>query len=221
MDSFINMHDNVEFTEAQIGKRMKAIERSRYSARQETMLNREASGISLGVTQPDQDVLTRINDFKNFIGECVVLSDLVRSENAAKIQAIEYEAAAARLDKHILSEGAEEYVIEKVSGKIVDLDAEPLPEFVDVVMINEDGEEETVTVKNPAIVETVTIPAIEPIPEFIDNISYDGGGEEQVESVRNPLIVADESERAAAQEIVDSASDDVVEIVATRAQGKN
>ena len=109
----------------------------------------------------------------------------------------EYVAAVERLEHYVLSEGRpeirEDVIIE-----------------TEEVFNEETGEIETVNVTEEVITQT----AIEPLEEFVEVTETDPETMESVTTtIRNPLIVADEEERAAAQAIVNSTPEGVIDEV--------
>lgn len=109
----------------------------------------------------------------------------------------EYVVAVERLEHYILSEGRPE-----IREDIVVETRE--------VFNEETGELETVNITENVITQT----AIEPLEEFVEVIKVDAETMESVtETVRNPLIVRDEEERAAAQAVVDSTPQSVIDSV--------
>lgn len=78
------------------------------------------------------------------------------------------------------------------------------------VFNEETGEMETIVTTENVIVQT----AIDPLPELIEVSETDmETGETTTTTIRNPAIVADEAERAAAQAVVDSTPQSVIDEV--------
>ena len=97
-----------------------------------------------------------------------------------------YTAATARIAQYILSVGREEVVESQPTGE--------------QVFNEETGEMEDV------MADVVTQTAIEPMEATVEVTVYgdDPEAEPTVETVPNPLIVADDAERAEAQDVIDS-----------------
>lgn len=158
MQSFINLMGDVVFTEAQIRHRLKDIERSVYSERDEQELGRIVDGIALGAWPADQESLVKVNNFKNFMEEMIVLGITVRAENDLLFRTISYEQAQIRLAQVIALDGRPEQIavdatydadgIELTPAIPYIAGVEPLPEFVEV----EIGGALT-TIRNPAVVQ--------------------------------------------------------------------
>lgn len=107
----------------------------------------------------------------------------------------EYVTAVERLSQYILSEGRPE-----IHEDIVVETRE--------VFNEETGEIETIETTEEVITQT----AIEPLPATVETTETNiETGETTISTVRNPAIVQDEAERAAAQEIVDSTPQAVID----------
>ena len=107
----------------------------------------------------------------------------------------EYVTAVERLSQYILSEGRPE-----IREDIVVETRE--------VFNEETGEIETIETTEEVITQT----AIEPLPATVETTETNiETGETTISTVRNPAIVQDEAERAAAQEIVDSTPQAVID----------
>lgn len=107
----------------------------------------------------------------------------------------EYAGAVERLSQYILSEGRPETRNEVVV-------------FTEEVINEETGEMETIETTQEVITQT----AIEPLPEFIDSIETDPETlEPTTVTIRNPAIVRDEEERAAAEVIISSTPQEVID----------
>ena len=107
----------------------------------------------------------------------------------------EYVTAVERLSQYILSEGRPE-----IHEDIVVETRE--------VFNEETSEMETIETTEEVITQT----AIEPLPATVETTETNiETGETTISTVRNPAIVQDEAERAAAQEIVDSTPQAVID----------
>jgi len=114
----------------------------------------------------------------------------------------EYAAAVERLSQYILSEGRPELTEEIVIGQEPVLDENNMPTF------DEECNQIFQDITRTVVVQT----AIDPLPEFVEVSNYDmETGETITEEIRNPEIVRDEEERAAAQLVVDSTPEEVVD----------
>ena len=109
------------------------------------------------------------------------------ANNTFNSQLQEYGIAVARLARYILADGRAEATEEQGTGEY-----------------DEDGNEITETV--------VTVAAIAALDATVEVTTYDEEGEATTEVVENPLIVADVSERATAQAVVDATPEAVKEI---------
>jgi len=109
----------------------------------------------------------------------------------------EYVAAVERLDRYVLSEGRPE-IREDVVVETKE------------VWNEETGELETVNVTENVVTQT----AIEPLEATVEVTTYNEETmESTTETVRNPLIVKDEEERAAAQAVVDTTPQEVIDAI--------
>lgn len=158
MQSFIKLMGDIVFTEAQIRHRLKDIERSVYSERDEQVLNRIASGIALGVYTPTAEEVQQITDFNVFMTEMMSMATTVRAENDLLSRTISYEQAQARLAQVIALDGRPEQIavdatydadgVELTPAIPYIAGVEPLPEFVEVEV---DGV--LTTIRNPMVVQ--------------------------------------------------------------------
>ena len=113
------------------------------------------------------------------------------------LQTERYWKATERLSQYILLEGREE------------IREDVVVETKEVVN-EETGEIETVNVTEEVITQT----AIEPLEEFVEVTTTNSETlETTTETVRNPLIVKDEEERAAAQAVVDTTPQAVIDAI--------
>lgn len=133
-----------------------------------------------------QRFLDNINEFGSSIVEDQIPEFIVTAaaEKKFDLQLSNYQRAVARLAQYIFSEGRVEIKEMLPSGRKV-LNEETM-EYEDV------------------LVETITQTAVEPLPATVEVYQ----GDEKV-SVPNPAIVQDETERAAAQAIVDATPQEV------------
>ena len=116
-----------------------------------------------------------------------------------------YVAAVERLEQYILSEGRPE-----IRKDIVIETKE---------VWNEETEDfETVEITENMITQT----SVPPLPEFIDSIETNPETlESTTVTVRNPLIVRDEEERAAAQAVIDSTPQSVIDAISNQTYVSN
>jgi hypothetical protein len=183
--NFIDKSGSLVYTEAQIARRLERIERTRYSKRDEDVLNRIVSGASMGVYAPTDEEQAQIAAFNAFMAEMVALAAEVRADNTFVAQRVAYENALARLAQHKLADGRPEVYEDQPTG---DLD--------------DDG--------NPVMESVLVQTAVDPEPLAIDEMVYDEEGNVvDVTTVANPAIAQDEAERAAAQAVVDATPDAV------------
>lgn len=187
MENFVDLTGEVTFSESQIRKRLLAIERNRYSARDEQVLNRVASGLALGVYTPTPDEQQQITEFNTFMAEMVVFAAQVRADNSLLQSTIALERAQDRLARYILLDGRQGVVYQPAVYD--DVTGELISEEVQAAE------------------------AIPPLPEFVDQTQEDG----TTIQIRNPLVEQDETERAEALAIVDGASVEVLDLAALRA----
>ena len=109
----------------------------------------------------------------------------------------EYVAAVERLDRYVLSEGRPE-IREDVVVETKE------------VWNEETGELETVNVTENVVTQT----AIEPLEATVEVATHNEETMDSItETVRNPLIVKDEEERAAAQAVVDTTPQEVIDAI--------
>lgn len=116
----------------------------------------------------------------------------------------EYAIAIERLSHYALAEGRPE-----IREKIVVSTSE--------IWNEETGEMETIELTE----EVVTQTAIDPLPATIEVTTTNPETmESTTETIRNPLIIQDETERAAAQGVIDSTPQEVVDAYASVANAK-
>ncbi len=187
MSQFINKGDSLIYTEAQISKRMRQLERQSFSKRDEEVLNRIQHGVNLGVYTPTEGEQSLIIAFQTRMSELVALATEARANNIFNTQLRDYRQATARLAQYALSEGRPEITEERPTGEL-DANGDPITETI------------------------VVQEAIAPLPMQIEQPIYDPMTGEQTgtELVDNPLIVADEIARASAQAIITSTPQDVI-----------
>ena len=99
INSFINLMSNTVYTEHQLSKRIQAIERNRFSKRDEQILNRVLIGIALGTHIASPEELAEISAFNDFLQEITTLKALVKQENYLLVNAVRYELATKRLER--------------------------------------------------------------------------------------------------------------------------
>ena len=99
-------------------------------------------------------------------------------------QLVAYTAATARLAQYILSVGREEVTESQPTGE--------------QVFNEETGEMDDI------MADVITVTAIDPIEATVEQTTYDDEGVATTTTVENPLITKDNTERAAAQAIVDA-----------------
>ena len=109
------------------------------------------------------------------------------ANNTFNWQLADYRTATSRLAQYVLAIGRAEATEEQGTGEY-----------------DEDGNEITETV--------VTVAAIAALDATVEVTTYDEEGNATTEVVENPLIVADVSERATAQAVVDATPEAVKEV---------
>ena len=109
------------------------------------------------------------------------------ANNTFNSQLAAYRTATSRLAQYVLADGRAEATEEQGTGEY-----------------DEDGNEITETV--------VTVAAIAALDATVEVTTYDEEGNATTEVVENPLIVADVSERATAQAVVDATPEAVKEV---------
>ena len=102
----------------------------------------------------------------------------------------EYTKAQTRLTQYIVAEGREEETEEIVIGQELD---EETGEFIDVTETR------------------IILGAIDAVEATVEQTTYDDDGVETTVTIDNPLITKDNEERAAAQAIVDSTPQEVID----------
>ena len=115
-------------------------------------------------------------------------TDTNRANNEFNWNLEQYRKAVVRLEQYELSVGVPESSREVPTGETA---------------YNEETGEAT------EVTETVVTPAIEPLEATVEVVNVDEEGNETTETVDNPLIVQDVAERAQAQSIIDSSSEEV------------
>lgn len=190
MDSFIDRSQDLVFTEAQIKRRIAHLERQQFSARDEEVLSRIASGTALGMYTPTPEEQALMGEFNTFMANMVTYGEQVRADNAFVIEKVAYKQAVARLARYRLAEGREAQYETQETGEY-DEQGEPITE------------------------EVLVAEAIDPLPATVEQPTYDEEGNQTgTETVPNPLIVQDDAERAEAQAVVDGTSQAVIDFVA-------
>lgn len=140
----------------------------------------------------------RLNDgqFNTYMETVTADTDINRANNLFNQQIVAYVAAVERLNRYQLSVGKD-----AVMGEQPVFDENGFPVF------DENGEQVTETVE--------VAPAIDPLDPTIEQPVYNEMGEQTgTETVPNPLIVADDAERAAAQDVIDNTPPEVIAFVA-------
>lgn len=139
----------------------------------------------------------RLNDgqFNTYMEAVAADTDINRANNLFNEQIVAYVAAVERLGRYQLSVGKD-----AVMGEQPIFDENGLPVF------DENGEQATETVE--------IAPAIDPLDATVEQPVYNEDGEQTgTETVPNPLIVADDAERAAAQDVIDNTPPGVIAFV--------
>ena len=129
MNNFIDKSGSLVYTEAQIARRLEKLERTRYPAREEDVLNRIVSGVSLGIYTPTAAEQQEITDFNIFMAQMVALAAQVRADNAFVAEKVAYVNAVARLEQYVLSEGRAEVWEDQPTGEY-DNEGNPVTESV-------------------------------------------------------------------------------------------
>ena len=131
-------------------------------------------------TWPDaaREQSIRINDgaFTAFMLGFSEAHTINTANNTFNWQLAEYGTAVARLAQYVLADGVPEYTVETPTGTYDDLGVE--------------------------IMDVYTVAAIEPLEATVEVTTYDEESIATTETVANPLIVADDAERAAANDVV-------------------
>ena len=170
----------------------------------------------MNIREPSEGEAAQIEKFSTTMAELETLSQEMREVNQFNNQLDQYKKAAARLSRHILAEGVEPVyeTIEAFDPRFdVSLFGSPLPSPI------------------PETQEILIDAGIDPLPATIEvqdpdasplyTIEYGEGSppEETIvyamKAIPNPEIEKDNEERAAAQAIVDSTPQEVIDFVTT------
>jgi len=220
--SFIDLMGSITFTEPQISKRMRAYEIRVFSSRDQEIMNRVTTGLSLDMKPASPDELALVGWFGMFMEEMIAYGIQVRADNDLLKRTLNYEKALERLEMYILSEGVPEFSYEQETGEYTeeitgysegtkfshyDENLEPIYETVQIPII-----------EYTPIMETITVPAIEPLELTITANVTDENDITTEEVIPNPIVTKDLEERIDAQLVVDGAEEDVLELVLLRKQ---
>lgn len=96
--SFINLMDDVIFTDDDITRRTEAMVRNEFSAEAETILNRKVSGLAFG-EQMTPELGAEIQRFSTATKAAAIAGVEARSDMTRKLAAMAYESATKRLSK--------------------------------------------------------------------------------------------------------------------------
>lgn len=190
--SFVDLFSNDIWSDADITRRTESMIRSEFSLDAETILNRKVIGISLGTYTPTEQDQADMARYNAVAVAAQIEGVAARNDMALLLQVFFLEEAQRRLDISSLSDC---------------IDRLALPEVKPVI------NEETSEVENAKEVEKdkAEREAAENIlsPHLIEN--SDG------ELVVDPAAIEkDEYERLEAQEVIDSASEDVKDLFMSR-----
>ena len=190
MASWIDRGGNVVYTETQISKHMRRLERQAFSQRNEEILNRIQHGINLGVYSPTEDEQAQLIAFKTKMDELMALAEEARADNLFAQQRIAYEQAVARLARYPLADGREAVYENQPTGEL-----------------NEQGE--------PVTESVLVVGSIEPLPAQVEQPVYNAetGERTGTEMVENPQVVLDQQERLVAQAVIDATPQEVKDFV--------
>lgn len=189
--SFVNLKENIVYTPLQISKRLEEMDQQVYTKRNENLLSRTNIAVTRSKRPniPEEEAAT--DQFGEFMASMEQEGIDARYDNNLLKQTISYEDSVTRLDRYILLDGQE--------GQ----------EHDDATYDEETGEELTP--------EIPYIQHFDPLPEFVTVPVYDEEGTQTgTEDVRNPIVEKDEMERIAAQSIIDSASQEVLDLYEER-----
>lgn len=127
-------------------------------------------GLAFNAQQREKSIRTADGAFDTFMTQFSLDHDVNVANNTFNQQLTDYRKAESRLNQYIVLNGREEVremqptgeqVINETTGELEDVMAEvvvqtaidPVPEFVDVVSVDENGVETTETVRNPLVVQ--------------------------------------------------------------------
>jgi hypothetical protein len=129
---------------------------------------------------------TDATDLNTYMDQVAIDTDTNRANNTFNQQLAEYRKATARLAQYIVADGRPEVREMQPTGE--------------QVFNEETGEMEDV------MMEVIVQTAIEPVEPTVTRLVYsdDVDAEPTEETIENPLITVDNSERAAAQAVVDA-----------------
>ena len=179
--SFVNLKGSDLWSEADITNRVHALIRSRYSEQDEL----KAARLSRK-TESTEAELAFVNAVDTWIADCIEEGRQARIETVVLAQALQLEAAQARLTQYRLAGGKPAVTEEKPT-------------------IGEDG--------NSSVELVEIFPAVEPITEFI--LDEEGNPTEEPNPDWERVLI-DDAERLAAQSIIDGATAEAVSLVEYR-----
>jgi len=137
----------------------------------------------------EKSIRTADGAFDAFMATFSANHDENIANNTFNWQLAEYRKATARLAKYRLADGKPEETIETPTGTF-----------------DEEGNE---------IMDVTVVPAIEPLPAQVEETTYDEEGNATTTMVDNPEIVRDDAERAAAQAVVGTTPQEVIDYAAS------
>ena len=201
MDSFIDLHSNLTYTEAQINKMILSIRRETYPDIKNDYLNQvilnsaivTGTGAGAPVREPTKSMIAA---FRTFYEELLTLHDDVIIDNQLLMDTIAYEDALDRLNQYVLADGRPAY-------------SEYLWEGTYTQPVDEDGEPVGDPIPDCILIEHL---AIEPLNPTVP--SYDEGGNPI--GIPNTLITQDYDERLKAQGIIDTVTAEVISLAVAR-----
>jgi len=187
MSAWIDLYSNNTFTDSQLKKRYDSEMQTLFPTHKEKAMNRKTVGVSQGkyvLTQSDIDDETA---FDNLAQTLLIEIAQAEIDNELLINTIEYEKAINRLDKYILSVGV--VAVDEIPEIVNEETGEIIQEFVPAVIF------------------------VPPLLTSIEQSVYNEETEETtIITIPNPVIVIDEGQRETAQNIIDNASTETIDL---------
>jgi len=117
---FINMMSNDIWSESDIVRRTENMIRSVFSAEQEDILNRKATGAALGQYELTESDLTSLSKYASVSEDARQEGDAARADMALLMQVFEIESAINRLNSPVIEDDEQDEIERQVAQDTVD-----------------------------------------------------------------------------------------------------
>ena len=208
----------------QIAKRAEAQVRQQFSVAEEMILNRKLQGVASGAYTLSAEEQAQVAAFQAVTLQAQQAAIQAHQDNELLKQALAYERALARLARYRLADGLDggwtETGGEVTVGAFVRLPGGDIGEVARLYQEPDVGEVAEVALSGDVVVTELPadlvpvhwVEPVDPLPATVTVTAEDGTTSEQP----NPAIVKDDDERAAAQAVIDGASQAVIDLVEAR-----